>query len=159
MEWQKPSPAEVWRAVEVYVKHAYAGAAPSTSTQSRLDSLRLADADTFYAGSLLERDASEPAPRKYSLRLGNRFYPHMKLVIEATPDSAGHMFRADTHDKHIRPAPDSKEYALFCQLMENNQKLSESIESAWEEAGLPTFKQYLRDDLARRAAAAARSGV
>ena len=74
-------------------------------------------------------------------------------VIEPTPDRTSYMFRADTHDKHIRPSPSSKEYTLFCELMENNQKLGESIEHAWEEQGLPTFKQYLRKDLARRAAA------
>ena len=78
----------------------------------------------------------------------------MKLVIEPTPDARGHMFRADTHDKHIRPSPQSKEYQMFCQLMENNQRLSEAIESGWEKAGLPTFKQYLRNDLARRASGA-----
>jgi hypothetical protein len=150
MEWQKPSPQEVWRAIEVYVQHAYNGAAPSTTVKSRLETLRSADDENFYSSPLLERDASQNPPQKFALRLGNHFYPHMKLVIEPTPDKSGHMFRADTHDKHIRPAPNSKEYAMFTQLMENNQRLAESIEAAWDVSGLPTFKRYLRDDLARR---------
>ena len=152
MEWQKPSPEEVWRAVDVYIHCAYGDGSPSTMVKSRVDALRASDEKSFYDSKSLERDASESPPQKYALRLGNRFYPHMKLVIEPTPDAAGHMYRADTHDKHIRPAPDSKEYAMFCELMENNQKLAEAIESAWEKEGLPTFKQYLRADLARRAA-------
>ena len=150
MEWQKPTSPDVWRAIEVYLSHAYVDAQPSTSVRARIDALRGIDESGFFAAPQLERDPKE-APRKFSLRLGNHFYPHMKLVIESTPDGQSFMFRADTHDKHIRPAPASKEYAMFCELMENNQKLAEAIEQAWEESGLPTFKQYLRQDLARRA--------
>jgi hypothetical protein len=148
MEWQKPSIDELWRAIDSYLSLAYEGKAPSTVVNSRVEALRSVGAG-FYDSPTVERDAPQ-SPVRYSLRLGNRFYPHMKLVIESTPDRISHMFRADTHDKHIRPAPDSKEYALFCQLMEDNQKLAEAIESEWEKLGLPTFKQYLRKDLARR---------
>jgi hypothetical protein len=37
--------------------------------------------------------------------------------------------------------------------MDQNRTTAEAIEAAWEEAGLPTFKKFLRDDLARRQAA------
>jgi hypothetical protein len=156
MEWQKPSLEEVWRAVDVYLDVAYAKSAPPTTVKSRVDELRGASLSAFYDSSSLERDCVEGPPQKFSLRLGNHFYPHMKLVIEAAPGAGGHIFRADTHDKHIRPSPQSSEYQMFRQLMEKNQRLSEAIESEWERAGLPTFKQFLRDDLARRAAADSR---
>jgi hypothetical protein len=152
MEWQKPAPSEVWRAIDVYMSVAYSGHVPSTTITSRLDALRIDDANLFYDSKSLERDPMQEPPQRYALRLGNPFYPHMKLMIEPTPDARGHMFRADTHDKHIRPAPESKEYAMFVELMANNQKLAERIDSEWERSGLPTFKRYLRDDLARRAA-------
>jgi hypothetical protein len=38
--------------------------------------------------------------------------------------------------------------------MEKNQKVVESVERAWAEGGVPTFKTYLREDLARRRAEA-----
>jgi hypothetical protein len=50
------------------------------------------------------------------------------------------------------PDPTSAEYGLFCHLVENNQAMAQTIEAAWEAAGLPTFKSYLRGDLARRKA-------
>lgn len=152
MAWRKPDPSEVWRAVDVYIALAYPDAAPGAAVRSRLEALRAASNGDFYHSPSLEPDPKE-SPRKFSLRLGNRFYPHMKLVIESSPDGIGHLFRADTHDRHIRPAPDSRDYAAFCKLMEDNQKLAETIEGAWERAGMPTFKQYLRQDLARRRAA------
>jgi hypothetical protein len=152
VNWQKPPIDEVWRAIEIYLGFAYAGTAPPSAVKARLETLRSTPLHAFYECKSMERD-STTSPRKYSLRLGNRFYPHMKLVIEPTPDNAACMYRADTHDKHIRPGPNSPELPAFLKLMEENQKLSESIEIAWENAGLCTFKKYLRDDLARRAGA------
>jgi len=37
-------------------------------------------------------------------------------------------------------------------MMEKNQSLASRIEAAWESGGLPTFKSFLRQDLARRQA-------
>jgi len=85
-----------------------------------------------------------------AVRLGNYVYPHMKLVIEPRPDGRGYLFRADTHDRHVRVPPSSPEYAVFQELMEKNQKLAEGIEHAWATEGLPTFRTFLREDLARR---------
>jgi hypothetical protein len=145
-----PNPQKVWEAIDAYLRCAYEGADPPKAVQARLETLRQAGENgDFYRSSVFERD-SEPAPKKYSLRLGNRFYPHMKLSIDQRPDQGGFLFRADTHDRHICPAAASKEYAAFRELMEKNQKLAQSIEAAWGEGGLPTFKTYLKQDLQRR---------
>ena len=158
MAWQKPEPAVVWRAVTTYLVACYGGtpgptgmpASTPSAIKARLDSLRHAPAEEFYASPVFERDASNAAPAKFSLRLGNRHYPHMKLVIERAPDGRGYLVRADTHDAHVRPAPGSRDYAVFMQLMELNREVAERVEAAWEEQGIPTFKSFLRDDLARR---------
>jgi hypothetical protein len=157
MGWHKPEPASVWQAVTTYLSIAYDGAlnanglpagAPS-AVKARLESLRLAPSSDFYGSAVFERD-NAAHPTKFSLRLGNRCYPHMKLVIERSPDGHGHLLRADTHDTHCRPTPGTRDYHVFCQLMDKNREISERIETAWEEQGLATFKTYLRDDLARR---------
>ena len=84
------------------------------------------------------------------MRLGNRYYPHMKLVIQRASDGQTFLFRADTHDKHICPPAGTPEHAEFSGLMARNQEIAQAIESAWVEQGLPTFKSWLREDLARR---------
>lgn len=160
MGWQKPEPAVVWRAITAYLAAAYEGAPSAhgvpantpSAVKHRLESLRMAPAADFYASPVFERD-NPATPTKFSLRLGNRHYPHMKLVIERSPDGHGHLLRADTHDAHCRPAPGSRDHAAFCQLMEQNRDVADRIETGWAEQGLPTFKTYLRDDLARRKAA------
>ena len=149
--WSKPSVATVWSAVEVYLHLAYAGAAPPSAVRDRLASLRATGDADFYDSPVFERDDARP-PTRYSLRLGNKAYPHMKLVIERAPDGRGHLFRADTHDKHVRPNPNSREGRAFGELMKVNQKFAGDIEAEWATRGVATFKQFLRADLARRAA-------
>jgi hypothetical protein len=151
--WSKPAIEEVFRAVEVYLQTAYAGTKPPTAVMQRLETLRNMPADGFYECPVFERDAPGKPATRYAIRLGNKVYPHMKIVIEPAPHGGGHLFRADTHDRHIRPSPASREYKAFCELMEHNQSVAEAIESEWARMGLPTFKQFLRADLANRARA------
>jgi hypothetical protein len=148
MSWQPPTPAETWKAIELYLARAYE-TDPPMGVRARLDALRSASDSDFYRLAAFER-APADEPVRLSLRLGNRFYPHMKLVIERSPDGVRALFRADTHDRHVQPKPDSPEAAVFAELARKNQDLAQQIESAWDESGLATFKRYLREDLARR---------
>ncbi len=193
MVWQRPSPRVVWKAIHIYLGHAYGGpasgatpgAAPGTAAddpdpygfsglpehtpsavRARLETLRSTPDEAFYDSPVLERGPTAPRekdpkapPTKYSLRLGNRSYPHMKVVIDRAPDGQTYLLRADTHDAHIQPKPGSRDYAAFQELSRINHALAEQIESAWEAAGLPTFKKFLREDLERRRAAAESGSV
>lgn len=150
MNWELPSSDTFWKATEIYLSAAYDGA-PSAAVKSRLQTLRMSSGDSFYESSVFEATPKDD-PVRLGLRLGNRWYPHMKLMIERSPDGHGALFRADTHDRHIQVDASSREYAAFRELMEKNQSLASQIETAWEANGLATFKGYLRQDLARRQA-------
>jgi hypothetical protein len=143
----------LWRAVDVYLATAYPNKPTPPAVASRIAVARsIADEDDLYSCRSFERNAIVP-PTRYSLRLGNESYPHMKLVIEPAPDGSRALFRADTHDAHCLPPPASKEYALVSALIESNGRVAGAIESAWRNAGVPTFRGYLQEDLARRSAA------
>ncbi|HEY7120099.1 MAG TPA: hypothetical protein VH475_26160 [Tepidisphaeraceae bacterium] len=150
MRW--PETSVVWKAIDDFLQVAYDGPPPS-AVRSRLETLRGREPQEFYDSPVFEHKGEGPEA-KLLLRLGNRFYPHMKMTIERRPDRHGCLFRADTHDAHCCPAHTSREYAAFRQLMELNQTVAQAIESAWERDGLPTFKTYLKEDLARRQEAA-----
>jgi hypothetical protein len=137
-----------WRAIELYLKFAYP-APPGGSVASRLAALRATSDESFFNCPSFERTPKEN-PTRFDLRLGNRWYPHMKLVIRCAPDQVAHLFAADAHDRHIQPVPGSRDYEAFKQLMEKNGTIAAQIESAWEAEGIPTFKSFLRQDLARR---------
>ena len=150
MSVPKLPPDLLHRAAEIYVAHAYP-AGPPASVRGKLETLRSLGEGELLSSPLFERDKRLGAS-KVCVRLGNRFYPHMKLTIEVSPDGSKYLFRADTHDRHCAPAPGSRECEAFAQLMQKNQAIAQEIEAAWAEAGVPTFKTYLRDDLVRRRA-------
>jgi hypothetical protein len=141
------------KAIDIYLAHAYP-AEPPSPVRAKVETLRALPPEAFYESPAFERH-SQTTPAKLSLRLGNKLYPHMKLTIERAPDHTAFLFRADTHDSHCCPAPGSREHGSFCELMNLNQKIAQAIETAWAADHLPTFKTFLRDDLARRKAGTA----
>jgi hypothetical protein len=152
MSISHPDPAEVMRAVDVYIQTAYPSGPPAV-TRARLEVVKASDGPLLSCREFVAEPRGELGTR-YTLRLGNPFYPHMKLAIEPSPAGDRYLYRADTHDRHICPKPDSPEYAAFTALMEKNQTMASAIETAWERADVPTFKAYLREDLRRRQQAA-----
>lgn len=153
MPGELPDQADVWKAIDIYIPIAYEGKEPPTTVRSLLALLR-SWAGRFYEAPAFAK-TGEPIKTRYSIRLGNVRYPHMKLALELSPDGEKYLFKADTHDRHICPPSSSPEYAAFCELMRVNQEIAEQIEASWAKQGLLTFKTYLEADLARRHAQAA----
>jgi hypothetical protein len=139
-----PQPGELWRAIDTYLEVAYDGAPPRTVAE-RLSTLRAAGT------ALYDCDAIERLKGGYAIRLGNRFYPHMKLVVEASPGGRP-LFRVDTHDRHFldlvaTPSPE------LDQLMARNQAITQAIEDAWSACGVRTARDDWRDQMAQRRSA------
>ena len=145
----KPEPAQMIRAIDIYLRHAYGDTVPLT-VGSQMAVLH-AWKGAFYDAPVFAQDDYK-SPTRYSMRLGNRHYPHMKLALQLSPDGKTFLLKADAHDRHICPPADSAEFPKFRELMEHNQQLVEAIEKEWAQEGLPTFKAFLREDIARRKA-------
>jgi hypothetical protein len=143
-----PTAEQVRRAVDIYLKTAFTGPLPSR-LGATLQTIGTCQHDLLACQCFVRTEG----PVRYALRLGNPHYPHMKLIVEQSPDESSWLFRVDTHDRHACPKETSPEYGAFCELMSKNQKLAGEIEAAWEAAGVPTFKHFLREDLKRRTAA------
>jgi hypothetical protein len=142
------------RAAAVYLDLAYpAGAIPEVVHR------RLNWGEDSTTGERLTRPPFEragTAPGRqtpiYALRLGNHRYPHMKLQIQPWPNDAGFMLSVNTHDQVTGVNLSEGDARAFRDLQEENQRLKETIERAWDEAGLPTFLRYLRDYIESRRA-------
>ena len=148
MDPTKPPATDVLRAVEIYLTNAYQTSVLPVTVRSQVAVLRTWKGD-FFRSPAIASDKEEPVKR-YSIRLGNRQYPHMKLAMELAPDASRYLFRADTHDGHCLPPIDSPEHDAFQRVMEENAKIGLAIETAWAAEGIATFKTFLREDLARR---------
>lgn len=144
-----PPPSSVlWTAVTIYLDHAYTDVIPSQVAR-QVEDLRRATESGMYACASFERDVPD-APSRYSLRLGNRHYPHMKLVVEHLPARGRWFFRVDTHDLHIHLDPSSPEFEDLQRLHARNAEIAAAIEAAWEAAGVETFRAFLHRDLDAR---------
>jgi hypothetical protein len=126
--------------VDAYLGLAYEGPPPAAVAE-RVGLLRGAVDGAFYDCSAFER-----ADDRYALRLGNRYYPHMKLVVMGAPGGRA-VFRADTHDRHLLDVPGASS-PRFAELLARNDALARAIEDAWSALGLLTARAHLRDQVA-----------
>lgn len=146
-----PPQAVFWDALTIYLAHAYDRVIP-VHVLAQIERLKNAPPADLYAAGGFEREPPDD-PSRYSLRLGNRDYPHMKLVMEKMPSRAQWLFRADTHDLHIHLDPTDPELPALQALHARNRETAAAIEAAWEARGVPTFRAFLHRDLdARRGA-------
>jgi hypothetical protein len=145
---QLPPPEVVMKAVAIFLEQAYDGP-PPPHVQARVAELERPTPEPFYERAAFEREPRD-APQRYALRLGSRYYPHMKLVIERMPSHPQWFFRADTHDRHVQVDRSDPDWEPFQALMARNQEVAASIEAAWDRVDIGTFKRFLRRDLEAR---------
>lgn len=108
------------------------------------------DVADWLEGEMIERDppGAEPASLKVAdVRLGNAFYPNMKFRLARLPNDPGFVFSVDSHDAVLQVPPGSPDAAMLDELKARNATLSDAILKAWDEAGLPTERNYLRRKL------------
>ena len=145
-----PTPEQIRRAVELYLQHAYGGTPPPATERF------LPPAD-FAPGEWLMGDVAERAPdgaplqavRSFALRIGNAMYPHMKLRICRPPKDSEFLFTVDSHDAVLKAAPGTPGYEPLQELKRHNAAVADAVVRAWENAGLPTERQYLRSRIRR----------
>lgn len=148
-------PETVRRAISIYQEIAYGTGA----RQRRSPDLAALDGGvaTGVEGllALFQKELVEPVPGhpcvRYSLRLGNRNYPFMKLVLQEHLLAGEFFFAVDTHDQmDIRP--DLPDYEAWMAVRRFNRELKCQIEEAFDRGGLDT-SACLRRAAAARACA------
>jgi hypothetical protein len=141
-----PSPQQIRQALEIYLAFAYESGLPETVT-ALLPGQGDFDPAEWIMGEMVEReppDADLDNVRTAAFRLGNAFYPNMKLRLSRPPNSRQFVFTVDCHDAILQAPPDTADHAMLEELKAHNAKLSEQILAEWDRAGLWTERNYLR---------------
>jgi hypothetical protein len=141
----------------LYVSIVYPNNGAPPPVAERIKPIQALGAQGTVPLDLLERDPANSVP-SYALRLGQPLYPHMKLVIEPAPGggtTGQYLIRVDAHDRHLHAPPGSPDATWLQSIRNSNKDLTERVEAAWSQAGLPTFKDYLRQQLQARKSSAA----
>lgn len=135
--------AKILRAVDVYLRRAWGDEVPAAVTKLVGDIRDCVELDI--ALELFESECSQAYAdgsgqggfRRYALRLGNRKYPFMKLVIQEHLVNGEFFFSVDTHD-NLGVDASNPDYDAWCDVKRENQALKNAIEADWEAAGTPT---------------------
>jgi hypothetical protein len=138
------------RAIEIYLRLAYAGSEPSETVRQRAALPAGRRGKELVGEERFERvpaGAAVGEAERYNLRLGNAGYLNMKLGICRVAATEDYVLRVDTHDRQFAAMVQEQENAEYAALIERNRLLANEIERAWSEAGLPTFERYLREQL------------
>lgn len=140
-----PSPRQVHRSVELYLAIAYPGGPPEPISHLLPD-------DPLEVVSWLMSDATQRDPadaplegvRSFALRLGNAGYPHMKLRWSRPPGERLLVLSVDSHDAFLNVPAGSGDDEALESLKRENSRIAAAIHAAWDAAGLPTERNYLR---------------
>lgn len=91
--------------------------------------------------AMFQQEQGESMPgnpcHRYSLRLGNRNYPFMKLVLQEHLLPGEYFFAVDTHDQ-MEIKPDYPDYEQWSAVRRFNRELKRQIEQALAQAGIDT---------------------
>jgi hypothetical protein len=142
-----PTPQEIALAVSIYVDLAYPQGLPQPLRRLLPPPQ---DLQPWIMSDCVERtppDAPLPVVRSFALRLGNSRYPHMKLRLSRPPRENRLVFSVDAHDAFLCAPKESADYEALEQLKRDNQALVSRISEAWDAAGLPTERAYLRQKI------------
>lgn len=129
------TPAMLQKAIAIYQDLAYG----SGRVRRPIDPPADACVDVLLA--MFQKEATEAIPghpvHRYTLRLGNRNYPFMKLLLQEHLLPGEFFFGVDSHDQmDIKPTyPD---YEQFMAVRRFNRDLKRQIEQGFQLAGLDT---------------------
>ena len=144
-------PEVISRAIAIYQDLAYG----QSKRRSRNLDEALGSGDLGTVLSQFTREQFEPIPGypcvRYSLRLGNRNYPFMKLLLQEHLVAGEFYFSIDSHDQ-MDIKPDYPDYEAWMAVRRFNRELKAKIESQFDAEGVDTAAA-LRRLLAARCAA------
>jgi CheY-like chemotaxis protein len=131
----------VQKAIAVYQDLAYGSGRPRRSVDVAVGIEGQSSGAPEALLAMFCKEAVETIPgyrcHRYSLRLGNRNYPWMKLVLQEHLVAGEYFFAVDTHDQ-MEIKPDYPDYDQWMAVRRFNRVLKRQIEEGFAQAGLDT---------------------
>ncbi len=154
MRLEALTPRLVSKAIDAYLELAYgAGVGPRKRPDLELPE----DADVEQILALFHREVEQDAGRscvRYTMRLGNRNYPFMKLLVQEHIVAGEFYFGVDTHDD-MDIKPDFPDFEAWRAVQRFNGELKKGIEERFAAESLDTAATVRRICEERERAAAA----
>jgi hypothetical protein len=144
-----PLPAVLGDAIDMFLARAYPdGVGEQVSAKFTVpDDGELARWLIETVGEPEPADGDIDSVRSIALRLGNAFYPNMKLRLTRPPGNELFLLMVDSHDVMLAAPVGSSDHQALEELKTANAAIAADVTSAWDAAGLPTERNYLRDKI------------
>ena len=128
------TPEALHRAIAIYQDLAYGPGRPRRAVETPAGG----GPDALLAAFQQEPPGAQPGGcRRFALRLGNRNYPFMKLVLQEHLLPGEFYFAVDSHDQ-MEIKPDYPDYEQWMAVRRFNRELKRQIEQGFAHAGLET---------------------
>lgn len=137
MRFDVVTPALIEKAIRAYLDVAWGDLAASHLPAIEYDSL---DRDGVLEHFVDEKKTGQM--RKFTLRLGNRRYPFMKIIFQELLVRDAFFFAVDTHDE-LDIKQTTPDYAEWLAIREYNANVKANVEKGWRELDVPTFDDVL----------------
>ncbi|NOY23946.1 MAG: response regulator [Acidobacteria bacterium] len=111
------------KALEIFLNEAYKGEKLPDVVANLADSV---SGVKRFSELFRIQGVESPAEGVASVRLGNRLYPHMKLVVRKEGDRLH--FAVDTHDGPDRIPPSLPGYERFKPVIQENERIRETVQ-------------------------------
>lgn len=135
------------QALDVYFQTAFGSVPVPAKSQPFARADQCATIEEILSLKGVEKGAPEPGRgERFLLRLGNPWYPHMKVIVSTNADGSEVIFAVETHDLFEVPA-NSPEAGAIRELQERNRTLARTVEESWERANVPTQAGVMREYL------------
>lgn len=141
-----PTAKTIHSALEIYLRRAWQTPI-SQAAQEQCPPEGDFDVSAWVMGEFIERDPRDADAgnlRSAAFRLGNSYYPNMKFRMSLPPGGVDYLFSVDSHDAVLQAPEGTPDHAMLEELKAHNKQLGEAIQRDWDEAGLPTEKNYMR---------------
>ncbi|MHC4077021.1 MAG: response regulator [Planctomycetota bacterium] len=126
------------KAISIYWERAYAQTTGGRARPQFSLSAKAAPEDVLSLFQREEVEVMNDRPRiRYTMRLGNRNYPFMKLLLQEHILEGEYFFAVDTHDE-MGIKPEYPDYEAWNAVRQFNSKLKREIEEGFTGAGLET---------------------
>ena len=144
-----PRAEDIRRAVEQYLAEAYPRGVPAGVVEKYMPP-RGFDPAGWLIGEVSERTPPEvnlDQVRSFALRIGNEDYLHMKLRLTRPPSHGVFLLTVDSHDAFLEAPPGTPDHEALEKLKRKNAAVAAAVAKAWDQAGLPTERNYLRQNI------------
>ncbi len=131
--------------IDIYLNKAFPNGIPEKCFNTLLINTVNSKTDTESLFKTFKKEEPEQGKVRYTLQLGSEKYPFIKIAFMKS-NKGEYGFLVDRHTEYMKAESDSQYYTQELDIKDYTKDLKKEIEDVWEKAGIPTFREIVRQE-------------